>query len=297
MSRNPKSRRAFTLIELLVVIAIIAILAAILFPVFAQAREKARSASCLSNTKQSALAVMQYIQDYDETFPMSAYVGLRPATVTNPVTLPANGPAVITVYDALQPYMKNIGILTCPSYVPGLDWYSRLGPLWSGVFRYVGYVPNFGLFGENLCGGGGLPRVKADFTPTVALAAANVPAETIMFWDGTHRNDTNPATRLQFFNFLADARHNEGNNVNFADGHSKWFRFGTNPAPGYFTTAAVNGRPIGTPVYSWRVGITVPLRGTALESPATLSTAANPYNDFHGIPGGPYFDSEDTACP
>lgn len=64
-----QSRSGFTLIELLVVIAIIAILAAILFPVFAQAREKARSASCLSNTKQLGLGLVMYVQDYDETFP------------------------------------------------------------------------------------------------------------------------------------------------------------------------------------------------------------------------------------
>jgi len=69
------TNRAFTLIELLVVIAIIAILAAILFPVFAQAREKARQTSCLSNLKQLGLATMQYVQDHDETFPMSEYGG------------------------------------------------------------------------------------------------------------------------------------------------------------------------------------------------------------------------------
>src|SRR2546425_2173714 len=66
-------RRAFTLIELLVAIAIIAILAAILFPVFAQARESARTASCLSNVKQLGLAVMQYVQDYDERYPTPMY--------------------------------------------------------------------------------------------------------------------------------------------------------------------------------------------------------------------------------
>ena len=66
-------RRAFTLIELLVVIAIIAILAAILFPVFAQAREKARAISCLSNLKQVGIGLMMYTQDYDETYPIAAW--------------------------------------------------------------------------------------------------------------------------------------------------------------------------------------------------------------------------------
>ncbi|WP_395145752.1 prepilin-type N-terminal cleavage/methylation domain-containing protein, partial [Armatimonas sp.] len=74
-------KRAFTLIELLVVIAIIAILAAILFPVFAQAREKARQTSCLSNQKQIGLGVMQYVQDYDETYPTAYYYKNNTATV------------------------------------------------------------------------------------------------------------------------------------------------------------------------------------------------------------------------
>ena len=293
-------KRAFTLIELLVVIAIIAILAAILFPVFAQAREKARSISCLSNQKQIGLAVLQYVQDYDEIFPQAAYMGPRPLAVTIPVALPAGGPSVLTVYDLLQPYMKNVDIFNCPSYKPGLDWYSRLGPLWSGGFRYVGIVPNFGLFGENLCGGGGMPALKGAFTPVIAIAATSFPAETIMFFDGTHRNENAaPTVKLGSQNFLADGRHNEGSNICFSDGHAKWFRYGANPAPNQFTTAVVNGRPIGTPVYSWRAGITVPVKGTALENPAaTISTLTNPYNDYHGIPGGPIFDSEDTsACP
>lgn len=95
----------FTLIELLVVIAIIAILAAILFPVFAQAREKARSASCLSNQKQVALAFMMYSQDYDETYPL--------AIAQDPVTK-----ATLWWEDLVRPYIKggNVGgILTCPS--------------------------------------------------------------------------------------------------------------------------------------------------------------------------------------
>ena len=79
-------RSAFTLIELLVVIAIIAILAAILFPVFAQAREAARQTSCLSNTKQFAVATIMYVQDYDETYPMAYYYKNNTAT-TNEYSL------------------------------------------------------------------------------------------------------------------------------------------------------------------------------------------------------------------
>src|SRR5665213_1677179 len=82
MSFNRTTRKGFTLIELLVVIAIIAILAAILFPVFAKAREKARQTACASNLKQMALAELQYVQDYDEIFPNQSleYAGLIPYT-------------------------------------------------------------------------------------------------------------------------------------------------------------------------------------------------------------------------
>ena len=90
-------RWGFTLIELLVVIAIIAILAAILFPVFSRAREKARQASCLSNLRQSALAVGQYVQDYDETFPMSVYWAVNQS----------NQLCVTTVLSVIEPYVKN----------------------------------------------------------------------------------------------------------------------------------------------------------------------------------------------
>src|SRR5438309_2036536 len=94
-------RPGFTLIELLVVIAIIAILAAILFPVFAMAREKARSAACLSNTKQMGLAITLYAQDYDEMLPMGGTLDPK-----------AKAPRW---YNMVAPYQKNKQIMTCPS--------------------------------------------------------------------------------------------------------------------------------------------------------------------------------------
>jgi len=100
---NDRKRMGFTLIELLVVIAIIAILAAILFPVFAQAREKARAITCISNEKQLALGVLMYSQDYDEKFPLG-------------IGWPGGGlPGVGTGWAGLiYPYVKSVGIFTCP---------------------------------------------------------------------------------------------------------------------------------------------------------------------------------------
>ncbi|WP_309714709.1 prepilin-type N-terminal cleavage/methylation domain-containing protein [Armatimonas sp.] len=105
-----RSQRAFTLIELLVVIAIIAILAAILFPVFAQAREKARQTACLSNMKQIGLALMMYVQDYDETNP-PANDGV--ADFNNPLVIAARPSAM----GAISPYTKNRGIYFCPTSI------------------------------------------------------------------------------------------------------------------------------------------------------------------------------------
>jgi len=113
MNSTPVTRRGFTLIELLVVIAIIAILAAILFPVFAQARAQARKTSCLSNVKQLSLASLMYTQDYDETIPLE----YERVVTTDPSTFQYYGPGVASCaswQNLVQPYMKNWGICICP---------------------------------------------------------------------------------------------------------------------------------------------------------------------------------------
>ncbi len=107
---NNSTKKAFTLIELLVVIAIIAILAAILFPVFARARESARRSSCLSNLKQIALGVKQYTQDYDGRFP---YATNTSPTHTSGTTPAGGGP--LGWSESIQPYVKSIQLLQCPS--------------------------------------------------------------------------------------------------------------------------------------------------------------------------------------
>jgi prepilin-type N-terminal cleavage/methylation domain-containing protein/prepilin-type processing-associated H-X9-DG protein len=110
--KNPRGRSAFTLIELLVVIAIIAILAAILFPVFARARENARRASCQSNLKQIGLGFIQYAQDYDERLPNNQANTTQP---TGPVGSAGTTPKTLTWDESIYPYVKSTQIFTCPS--------------------------------------------------------------------------------------------------------------------------------------------------------------------------------------
>ncbi len=138
------SRRAFTLIELLVVIAIIAILAAILFPVFAQAREKARQSSCASNQKQVGLAMIQYMSDYDGTIPLFRTADRFSWRGVNFGT-PTNGQGVTGTYWAalIQPYMKSYALYGCPSELSSsiLD---------SGEAGFIQIAPNFGINGDYL---------------------------------------------------------------------------------------------------------------------------------------------------
>jgi prepilin-type N-terminal cleavage/methylation domain-containing protein len=153
-------RRGFTLIELLVVIAIIAILAAILFPVFARAREAARKTTCISNLKQIGLGVMMYVQDYDEVFPIANQEGDRIPNQQPHAWHGSNG-AYPHLVDVVQPYTKNEAMFNCPSLGkkvvrdPATGWVSNNG---GGSYGYrcfdVGGFPGNAGTGPNNGGAG-----------------------------------------------------------------------------------------------------------------------------------------------
>ena len=172
-----RRRPAFTLIELLVVIAIIAILAAILFPVFAQAHERARMSACISNMRQIGGAMMLYVQDYDEVFPMSAYMNMASAS-----------PCVATFYWALDPYVKNDQITRCPSESEAMRLTDLVGAPCESTPPFSSYAVNHGLIVN-----GFVPGV----TPT-ALAAVNRPADTILTYDGNAAMGQFPGQQVQF---------------------------------------------------------------------------------------------------
>ncbi|MBI5833480.1 MAG: DUF1559 domain-containing protein [Armatimonadetes bacterium] len=193
-------RRAFTLIELLVVIAIIAILAAILFPVFAKAREKARQSSCQSNMKQIGVAMMQYSQDYDESF--TPY-GTTPAGYTG---YPQNS-GWMPWCQLIQPYMKSTQALMCPS-----DAAKPVAPTPSYAANHMA-----GTGWDGSCAG----RTGNGPHNYQSLSACVSPAETIStieisgyweFWVASAHMDGG---------WAAPRRHTDQANFLFCDGHVK----------------------------------------------------------------------------
>jgi prepilin-type N-terminal cleavage/methylation domain-containing protein/prepilin-type processing-associated H-X9-DG protein len=220
-------RKGFTLIELLVVIAIIAILAAILFPVFAQARAKARGTACLSNVKQLSTSYMMYVQDYDEVSPNGRGGGWE-------------------WWTEMQPYMKSIELLYCPDRTDGNPYNQGGTGRSSGPYRlrrYVGYGYNWGPIGWR--GGGLLERQQPDpnggnHIPGKSLAAVVYPAQTFSF------GDTYDTPRMTLgIGFLGDTwrgtttaslRHSGGMlNFAFMDGHAKSIKMKGGYAVGGFS--------------------------------------------------------------
>jgi prepilin-type N-terminal cleavage/methylation domain-containing protein len=259
--RTSRFRNGFTLIELLVVIAIIAILAAILFPVFAQARAKARQTSCLSNVKQIGLGMMMYTQDYDETLTVDAWDGWNKGS--SYAACSRDNP-LIRAEAKIDPYIKNSQIFACPSsLISGVSWDSGRGTCRWNSWGFPDFMcyPGDTSRGKPLSygwnawvfwgtDGSGVGNCKV---APVSLAMIVAPAGKIMFGDGTHTQLY--VDRMTFTNYTASSspanasnakvywpfdavggskepivpdkhtRHSLGQNFAFLDGHGKWIQY------------------------------------------------------------------------
>jgi len=215
----------FTLIELLVVIAIIAVLAAILFPVFAQAREKARQTTCASNMRQMGLGVLMYAQDFDERLPLAA-------TAPTPTTF-------LNWHHLVDPYVKNKQIWVCPSAnLPIKNIYGDL----VCHYGFNAYYLNEGVDPANI--------YTLNNAPGVTLAAIGQPAQCTLLVDTRGIDGKQPANHLSTYilppsqvdeDFWGrpDLRHTQGVVLGLVDSHVKWFplsRFytGQNPTDSWF---------------------------------------------------------------
>lgn len=225
--------QGFTLIELLVVIAIIAILAAILFPVFARAREQARKTSCLNNVKQIGTAMMMYAQDYDETLASVTFDNYPNGLWGSPTW---NDWGWCYIWPLFQPYIKNYNVFTCPSARDQIA-----GPANNRVsvsYAYNEYIYNSGNGFSKLASLGNNQFGVAD----IALFADCRFAGIFNDWDRdyTGTGTPYPLSYLARISLAegASPRH-EGSNIGFADGHAKFMGVTqiTSPSP--------NGVPSG----------------------------------------------------
>jgi len=230
---HPRRSHGFTLIELLVVIAIIAILAAILFPVFAQAREKARQTSCLSNLKQMGTATFLYVQDYDETYPLNSYSAPSGFAFSNTyywffglIMQSGSAAKLVAAQGSVQPYIRNTQVQSCLSA-------GSLKPSSGGApFTIdVGDAP-LG-YDKNVLINGSIPLPgSVNYGPFTTLASWDAPSESILMADagGTsstfngitppHRLSTNAVTTPTMV-----GRHPSlSANVVFQDSHAKAMR-------------------------------------------------------------------------
>jgi prepilin-type N-terminal cleavage/methylation domain-containing protein len=267
-------RKAFTLIELLVVIAIIAILAAILFPVFAQAKESAKSASDLSNSKQMALAVLMYATDYDDYLPLGhgantttygwdfhKYVPADWAAAPSPIDrVTYSRPFVM---NAIQPYVKNDDIMASPGMTrfvrptshtgataagkrPGKTTYAYNGFLHAYNHTAIAAVAELPMFSGN---NGNRYQHGGGFANPALRCDAGVAAGPCFY----QPNCVNPGSGGNGFMFQrfdhANSNHwsyKKGNNWAFTDGHSKWRRHGA-------TIVANDANETAGPDTDWRV--------------------------------------------
>ena len=252
------SKKGFTLIELLVVIAIIAILAAILFPVFAQAKLAAKKTADLSNAKQIGTASQIYLADSDDTYPMVVY------TTDGNGQIPGSGSDLYSVFDALQPYSKNKELFTSPGEPKAIKWSAVLPATNSGTsdtvlgyagqalgktftstsnFNFAGFAPNFRVFEDKAVG---LPiACNGEVVNATSIPAV---ADTTLFYNsgyqkaGTTNADLDtakpdyiqntdafafynayksPQGPFSRFNFPGVARYGNTINIAFTDTHTK----------------------------------------------------------------------------